>query len=252
MARVRSDLATQPPAARGRWCWRTRSSPAPSRPTPSATSASAASRWCRVTVFDGIDYTALGHLHGQHTLTDQVRYSGSPLAYSFSEAGHRKGSWLVDLGGSGGDRRAGRGARAPAAGPAARLARGVARRPDLRAARSGLGRGDAHRRRSARTGHGSAATTVPAHGGARVRHTGSRLWAHRTLLRPTRAPTARSPSRSCPTCEARLPRPMRSACSTPRSTPAATTATSTCSSAEATDAPAPPGDHRVRAVRSTP
>lgn len=49
-------------------------------------------------VFDGIDYAALGHLHGQHTLTEHVRYSGSPLAYSFSETAHRKGSWLVDLG----------------------------------------------------------------------------------------------------------------------------------------------------------
>ncbi|MBF4163764.1 exonuclease SbcCD subunit D [Nocardioides acrostichi] len=48
-------------------------------------------------VFDGIDYTALGHLHGRHVLGDRVRYSGSPLAYSFSEAAHRKGSWLVDL-----------------------------------------------------------------------------------------------------------------------------------------------------------
>jgi DNA repair protein SbcD/Mre11 len=48
-------------------------------------------------VFDGIDYVALGHLHGQHTLSDSIRYSGSPLAYSFSEAGQHKGSWLVDL-----------------------------------------------------------------------------------------------------------------------------------------------------------
>ncbi len=48
-------------------------------------------------VFDGISYTALGHLHGQQTLSAQVRYSGSPLAYSFSEAGHQKGSWLVHL-----------------------------------------------------------------------------------------------------------------------------------------------------------
>ncbi len=47
--------------------------------------------------FDGIDYTALGHLHGRRELTPQVRYSGSPLAYSFSEAAHLKGSWLVDL-----------------------------------------------------------------------------------------------------------------------------------------------------------
>lgn len=53
------------------------------------------------TVFDGIDYAALGHLHGQHTLAGHVRYSGSPLAYSFSEAGHRKGTWLVELGPSG-------------------------------------------------------------------------------------------------------------------------------------------------------
>ncbi len=48
-------------------------------------------------VFEGVDYTALGHLHGPHVLSDGVRYSGSPLAYSFSEAGQRKGSWLVDL-----------------------------------------------------------------------------------------------------------------------------------------------------------
>ncbi|WP_395656324.1 exonuclease SbcCD subunit D [Nocardioides sp.] len=49
-------------------------------------------------VFDGVDYVALGHLHGRHTLTETVRYSGSPLAYSFSEATQVKGSWLVDLG----------------------------------------------------------------------------------------------------------------------------------------------------------
>jgi len=52
-------------------------------------------------VFEGIDYTALGHLHGRATLTDSVRYCGSPIAYSFSEAGHRKGSWMVDLDGHG-------------------------------------------------------------------------------------------------------------------------------------------------------
>ncbi|HWM75866.1 MAG TPA: exonuclease SbcCD subunit D C-terminal domain-containing protein, partial [Nocardioides sp.] len=54
-----------------------------------------------VDVFAGVDYTALGHLHGPHTLTDTIRYSGSPLAYSFSEAGHRKGAWLVELGAGG-------------------------------------------------------------------------------------------------------------------------------------------------------
>jgi DNA repair protein SbcD/Mre11 len=53
------------------------------------------------TLFDGVTYTALGHLHGRQTLADSVRYSGSPLAYSFSEAGHTKGSWLVDLAATG-------------------------------------------------------------------------------------------------------------------------------------------------------
>lgn len=48
-------------------------------------------------MFDGVDYVALGHLHGCQTLADRVRYSGSPLPYSFSEAGHRKSMWLVDL-----------------------------------------------------------------------------------------------------------------------------------------------------------
>lgn len=49
-------------------------------------------------LFDGFSYTALGHLHGRQTLSPQVRYSGSPLAYSFSEATHRKGGWLVEVG----------------------------------------------------------------------------------------------------------------------------------------------------------
>jgi DNA repair protein SbcD/Mre11 len=49
-------------------------------------------------LFDGVSYTALGHLHGRAVIDTTVRYSGSPLAYSFSEAGHVKGSWLVDLG----------------------------------------------------------------------------------------------------------------------------------------------------------
>ncbi|WP_138732335.1 exonuclease SbcCD subunit D [Modestobacter excelsi] len=52
-------------------------------------------------VFDGVDYVALGHLHRPQTLTDRVRYSGSPLAYSFGEAGQVKQAWLVDLDGAG-------------------------------------------------------------------------------------------------------------------------------------------------------
>ncbi len=49
-------------------------------------------------VFDGIDYVALGHLHKAQLLDHRMRYSGSPLPYSFTEAGHDKGVWLVDLG----------------------------------------------------------------------------------------------------------------------------------------------------------
>ena len=48
-------------------------------------------------LFHGFSYTALGHLHGRQSLSPEVRYSGSPLAYSFSEAGHRKGAWLLDI-----------------------------------------------------------------------------------------------------------------------------------------------------------
>lgn len=49
-------------------------------------------------IFDGVDYVALGHLHGAQALTERVRYAGSPLAYSFSETTHRKTMWLVELG----------------------------------------------------------------------------------------------------------------------------------------------------------
>lgn len=49
-------------------------------------------------VFAGVDYVALGHLHRCQQVSERIRYSGSPLAYSFSEADHPKAMWLVDLG----------------------------------------------------------------------------------------------------------------------------------------------------------
>lgn len=55
-------------------------------------------------LFSRVDYAALGHLHGRQTLSETIRYSGSPLAYSFSEARHTKGSWLVELGPQGVER----------------------------------------------------------------------------------------------------------------------------------------------------
>jgi DNA repair protein SbcD/Mre11 len=52
-----------------------------------------------VSTFDGIDYVALGHLHGPQRVGDgdRVRYAGSPLAFSFGERDHRKSVTLVDL-----------------------------------------------------------------------------------------------------------------------------------------------------------
>ena len=54
-------------------------------------------------VFDGVDYVALGHLHGPQRPggQDRVAYCGSPLAYSFDEVRQRKGWLLVDLGADG-------------------------------------------------------------------------------------------------------------------------------------------------------
>ncbi|MGS0686719.1 exonuclease SbcCD subunit D [Nakamurella sp. GG22] len=52
-------------------------------------------------LFEGFDYVALGHLHGAQQVTERIRYSGSPLPYAFTEAGHHKCVWLVDLGADG-------------------------------------------------------------------------------------------------------------------------------------------------------
>ena len=47
-------------------------------------------------VFSDFDYVALGHLHKPQTLAGRIRYSGTPLKYSFSEAGHNKSFTLFD------------------------------------------------------------------------------------------------------------------------------------------------------------
>lgn len=52
-----------------------------------------------VSVFAPFDYVALGHLHGPQTVgRATVRYCGTPLKYSFSEAGQQKSVTVVDLG----------------------------------------------------------------------------------------------------------------------------------------------------------
>lgn len=52
-----------------------------------------------VSVFDPFDYVALGHLHNpQKAGKETVRYCGTPLKYSFSEAAHGKSVTVVELG----------------------------------------------------------------------------------------------------------------------------------------------------------
>ncbi|MBQ8510334.1 MAG: exonuclease SbcCD subunit D [Clostridia bacterium] len=51
-----------------------------------------------VSLFDAFDYTALGHIHGAQSVgRDVVRYCGTPLKYSFSEASHEKSLTVVEL-----------------------------------------------------------------------------------------------------------------------------------------------------------
>lgn len=49
-------------------------------------------------VFDDFDYVALGHIHGpQWVERETIRYCGTPLKYSFSEAAHKKSVTVVEL-----------------------------------------------------------------------------------------------------------------------------------------------------------
>ncbi len=50
-------------------------------------------------VFDRFDYVALGHIHGPQNIgSERIRYCGTPLKYSFSEAKHKKSVTVVELG----------------------------------------------------------------------------------------------------------------------------------------------------------
>lgn len=49
-------------------------------------------------VFEPFDYVALGHIHGPQKMgEDKIRYCGTPLKYSFSEADHKKSVTIVEL-----------------------------------------------------------------------------------------------------------------------------------------------------------
>ena len=202
-------------------------------------------------LFDGIDYTALGHLHGRATLSETVRYSGSPIAYSFSEADHVKGSWLVDLGADGLEEATF--VAAPVHRPLARLEGTIEELlTDERFAphEQSLGAGDPHRRHPPAPGDGAAPRPLPARPGAAVR-------AQWRRDRPARvATTGRSAHdvaldfvatsavapwrpRPSPTCSAR---PSSAAPRTPTSSPRVTP---WCRA----DAAPRALDHRLRPVR---
>ena len=104
MSLVRADLATRPAGTR---------SVVASHSFVTGAAASDSERDIRVggadsvsaATFAGVDYVALGHLHGPQVVADpvpgRVRYSGSPLAYSFSERHHTKSVTLLTLDSSG-------------------------------------------------------------------------------------------------------------------------------------------------------
>ncbi|MBT9152382.1 MAG: Nuclease SbcCD subunit D [Firmicutes bacterium] len=49
-------------------------------------------------VFALFDYVALGHIHGpQHVWKETIRYSGTPLKYSFSERDHTKSVTVLEM-----------------------------------------------------------------------------------------------------------------------------------------------------------
>jgi exonuclease SbcD len=49
-------------------------------------------------IFDGFDYVALGHIHKPQTIVrETLRYCGTPLKYSFSEANHKKSVTIVEM-----------------------------------------------------------------------------------------------------------------------------------------------------------
>ena len=213
MRRVRADLGRAP--GRARSCWPTPSWPAARRASASATSASG-----------GVSAVAdrplrRRRLHrarpparpGQRS-RETVRYSGSPLAYSFSEADHTKGSWLVDLGAT---------ASAAPSSCAAPVPRALARvsgtldepadRPPARRAEDALAAGDADRhrapgrRRWSGCARGSRTTLVAAP---------SRRWARRAAVR-SRGRAAGPPR---PRDRARLRRPRCAVARRPPTEPA--------------------------------
>ena len=92
--RIRADLARRP-GVRGivmAHCFAVGAEPTDSERAIESGSLGAVP----ASVFRGLDYAALGHLHGRQQITPTVRYSGSPLRFSFSETDQVKGYWMLE------------------------------------------------------------------------------------------------------------------------------------------------------------
>lgn len=95
LARIRPRLILGSPNVLLAHCFASGSSP-----SESERSFVGAAEEVPVSLFEGFDYVALGHLHRHQAAGPLARYPGSPLAYSFSEAEAQpeKGFLLVDFG----------------------------------------------------------------------------------------------------------------------------------------------------------
>ncbi|MEA2303899.1 MAG: repair protein SbcD/Mre11 [Solirubrobacteraceae bacterium] len=96
MARVRSDVARRPAGTRSVVLAHAFvAGAAPSESERDLAVGGAAS--VPASTFAGVDYVALGHLHAPQRVGANGRYAGSPVAFSFSEAGHEKSVCVVEV-----------------------------------------------------------------------------------------------------------------------------------------------------------
>ena len=228
MTRVRSDLGARPASTRSVVLAHAFVAGATPSESERDISVGGVSR-VATSLFDDIDYTALGHLHGPHVLDERLRYSGSPLAYSFSEADQAKGSWIVDLDATG---------FASATWVDAPVPRRLARLSGTLDELLGDPTLTTHEDDWVQV----TLTDVrrPLRAMELLRRASPTRWSCSSRPRrstpgplpgprPARATTP-SRSTSCATCAGPTPRPVRPPCSARPSTPAATTPTRTCSS----------------------
>ena len=96
MDRVRADLATRPTGTRSAVVAHAFVTGAQASDSERDLSVGGAAT-VPASVFEGVDYVALGHLHGPQKVGTHGRYAGSPVALSFSEARHVKSTAVLEL-----------------------------------------------------------------------------------------------------------------------------------------------------------